>query len=113
MKSILVALVCSAVLGSAGVVRAEDAAAKPDCTEKQKAVDDAKAAEMALPKADLSSCADKKGTEKSECEKPLKEKYKADKKEAADKVKEAKDALACCKNPKKKGCTAPAAPATP
>ena len=40
----------------------------PDCTEKQKAVDDAKEA-------------------------------------AKDKVKEAQTALACCKNPKKKGCT--------
>ena len=46
-----------------------------------------------------------KGKEKTDCEKPLKDKAKEDGKAAKDKVKEAQTALACCKNPKKKGCT--------
>jgi ATP-dependent Clp protease adapter protein ClpS len=55
--------------------------------------------------SDLSSCKDKKGKEKTDCEKPIKEKAKTDTKAAKDKAKEAKMALDCCKNPKKKGCT--------
>jgi len=77
----------------------------PDCTEKQKAVDDAKEAAKTAGKADLSSCKEMKGKEKTDCEKPLKDKAKEDGKAAKDKVKEAQTALACCKNPKKKGCT--------
>jgi len=77
----------------------------PDCTEKQKAVDDAKEAAKTAGKADLSSCKEMKGKEKTDCEKPLKDKAKEDGKAAKDKVKEAQNALACCKNPKKKGCT--------
>jgi len=105
MKRTLIAFVCAALLGTAGIARAQDAEAKPDCSEKQKASDDAAAAVKAAGKPDLSSCADKKGKEKSECEKPLKETAKADAKAAKEKAKEAKMALACCKNPKKKGCT--------
>ena len=77
----------------------------PDCTEKQKAVDDAKASAKTAGKPDLSSCKEMKGKEKTDCEKPLKDKAKEDGKAAKDKVKEATTALACCKNPKKKGCT--------
>ena len=77
----------------------------PDCSEKQKAVDEAKEAAKTAGKPDLSSCKDMKGKEKSECEKPLKAKAKDDGKAAKDKVKDAQMALACCKNPKKKGCT--------
>ncbi|HEY4392936.1 MAG TPA: hypothetical protein VGP64_02690 [Polyangia bacterium] len=85
---------------------ADAPAAKPDCTEKQKAADDANAAvKTANAKPDLSSCADKKGKEKTDCEKPLKDKQKADAKDAKAKAKDAKMALDCCKNPKKKGCT--------
>ena len=64
------------------------------------------AAAKAAAKPDLSSCADKKGKEKTDCQKPLKDKAKDDSKAAKDKVKEAKKALDCCKNPKKKGCAA-------
>jgi len=105
MKTTLLALVCTVFLGSSGLALAEDAHAKPDCSEKQKALEDAHAAVKAAIKPDLSSCADKKGKEKLECEKPLKEKAKADTADAKAKVKEAKMALDCCKNPKKKGCT--------
>jgi hypothetical protein len=76
----------------------------PDCSAKQKELDDANAALKAAGTPDLSSCKDKKGKEKTDCEKPLKEKGKADAKTAKDKAKEAKMALACCKDPKKKGC---------
>lgn len=79
--------------------RAED---KPDCSAQKTAHDDAvKAAKI---KPDLTSCKEMKGKEKSECEKPLKEKAKADQAEAKTKVADAKKALDCCKNPKKKGC---------
>ena len=105
MKTTLLALVCTAILGSSGMALAEDAPAKPDCSEKKKALEDAHAAVKAAIKPDLSSCADKKGKEKLECEKPLKEKAKADTADAKGKVKEAKTALDCCKNPKKQGCT--------
>jgi hypothetical protein len=88
-------------LGFSTLALAADA---PDCSEKQKAVDDAKEAAKAAAKPDLSSCKDMKGKEKSECEKPLKAKSKEDTKAAKDKVKEAQTGLACCKNPKKKGC---------
>ena len=46
-----------------------------------------------------------KGKEKTDCEKPLKDKAKEDGKAAKDKVNGAKKDLDCCKNPKKKGCT--------
>jgi hypothetical protein len=107
MKRTLIAIACAALFGAVSVARAADAgAAKPDCAEKQKALDDANAAAKTAAKPDLSSCQDKKGKEKTECEKPLNEKAKADAKAAKDKVKEAKTALDCCKNPKKKGCGA-------
>jgi opacity protein-like surface antigen len=107
MKRTLMAIVCAAFLGAAAsVARAADApAAKPDCAEKQKAVDDANAAAKTAATADLSSCKEKKGKEKTDCEKPLKDKAKTDTKAAKDKAKEAKTALDCCKNPKKKGCS--------
>jgi hypothetical protein len=106
MKRTLIAIACAAFLGAAGVARAADAgAAKPDCADKQKALDDANAAaKTAAAKPDLSTCKDKKGAEKTDCEKPIKEKAKTDAKAAKDKVKEAKTALDCCKDPKKKGC---------
>jgi histone H1/5 len=129
MKRILMVLVAAASLSLAGAASAQDkpaaekpaadkpaAAEKPDCSTQKTAYDDSvKAAKV---KPDLSSCADKKGKEKSECEKPLKEQAKADATAAKAKVKEAKLALDCCKNPKKKACAetaaAPAAaPATP
>jgi hypothetical protein len=113
MKRIVMALVCTAFLGGSVVARAADGgaaagagAAKPDCAEKQKALEEANAAVKAAGTPDLSSCQDKKGKEKTECEKPLKEKAKADTKAAKEKAKEAKTALDCCKNPKKKGCSA-------
>jgi len=111
MKTKLLALVCAAFVGICGVASSgaamaeEEAAAKPDCSEKKKALEDAHAAVKAAIKPDLTSCADKKGKEKAECTKPLKEKAKADTAEAKSKVKEAKAAFDCCKNPKKKGCT--------
>jgi hypothetical protein len=105
MKRIMMVLVSAFTLSASTGVFAADAAAKPDCAEKQKAVDEANAAVKGLPKADLSSCKDKKGKDKAACETPIKDKAKADAKAAKDKVKDAKTALACCKNPKKKGCT--------
>jgi hypothetical protein len=113
MKRILMAVVCTAFLGTGMAARAAGtggapgaaAPAKADCAEKQKALDDANAAVKTAGKPDLSSCQDKKGKEKTECEKPLKDKAKEDTKAAKDKAKEAKTALDCCKNPKKKGCT--------
>jgi hypothetical protein len=92
-------LTVSALLPFAAA-RAED---KPDCSAQKTAVDDAVKASKVKP--DLSSCADKKGKEKSECEKPLKEQAKNDSKAAKEKVAEAKKALGCCQNPKKKGCS--------
>ena len=112
MKRLLMAL-CSAALMTFGTMAlAADApaakaapAAKPDCTDKQKALDDANAAvKTASAKPDLSSCKDKKSKEKTDCEKPLKDKQKSDLTDAKAKAKEAKTAADCCKNPKKKGC---------
>ena len=105
MKRMLMALIPAAVMAFGSASFAADAAAKPDCTDKQKAVDDANAAVKAAAKPDLSSCKDKKGKDKTDCEKPLKDKAKEDTKTAKDNQKTAKTALACCKNPKKKGCT--------
>ena len=106
MKRTLMIMVTAASLGLGARVLAAEAAAKPDCSEKQKAYDDAKAAtKTASAKPDLSTCKDKKGKEKTDCEKPIKDKAKDDAKAAKDKEKEAKTALDCCKNPKKKGCT--------
>jgi hypothetical protein len=107
MKRALMVLVAACVLGLGTAAFAQDAAGgKPDCTEKQKGLDDAKAAAKTAAKPDLSSCKDMKGKEKSECEKPLKDKAKEDNKAAKDKVGAAKKDLDCCKNPKKKGCAA-------
>jgi hypothetical protein len=100
MKRTLMVLITALALGISGLAAAADA---PDCSEKQKAVDDAKA-EGKAAKADLSGCKEMKGKEKKECEKPLKAAAKDAKKAAKDKGKEASKALACCKNPKKKGC---------
>jgi hypothetical protein len=99
----LMVLVTGMTLGLSTLALAADP--PPDCTEKQKAVDDAKGAAKTAGKPDLSSCKEMKGKEKTDCEKPLKDKAKEDGKAAKDKVKEAQTALACCKNPKKKGCT--------
>ena len=103
MRRMFLVLVTGMTLGLSTLALAADP--PPDCTEKQKAVDDAKPAAKTAGKPDLSSCKEMKGKEKSECEKPLKDKAKEDGKAAKDKVKEAQTALACCKNPKKKGCT--------
>lgn len=100
MKRTLLILVAALVLPFAGAARAEDA---PDCSAQKTAYDDAVKATKAKP--DLSSCADKKGKEKAECEKPLKDKAKEDQKAAKASAKDAKKALDCCKNPKKKGCS--------
>ena len=102
MKRTLIALVTALAMGVSGFAAAED---KPDCSEKQKAVDDAKAEAKVAAKPDLSSCKDMKGKEKTECEKPLKAAGKDAAKAAKDKIKDASGALACCKNPKKKGCS--------
>ncbi len=104
MRRMLMVLVTGMTLGLSTLALAADA--PPDCSEKQKGVDDAKAAaKAASAKPDLSSCKDMKGKEKTDCETPIKTKAKDDSKAAKDKVKEAQNALACCKNPKKKGCT--------
>ena len=103
MRRTLMVLLTGFALGFSTLALAADP--PPDCSEKQKAVDDAKEAAKAAAKPDLSSCKDMKGKEKSECEKPLKAKAKEDTKAAKDKVKEAQMGLGCCKNPKKKGCT--------
>jgi hypothetical protein len=110
MKRMLMVVVAAASLSLAGAARAAD---KPDCSAQKTAYDDAVKASKVKP--DLSSCNDKKGKEKTECQKPLKEQAKADAATAKGKVKDAKTALDCCKNPKKKGCgEAPAAaPAEP
>ena len=106
MKRILMVLVAATSLSLAGAARAAEekpaAAEKPDCSAQKTAHDEAVAASKVKP--DLSSCDDKKGKEKAECVKPLKDKAKEDMVAAKAKVKEAKMALDCCKNPKKKGC---------
>jgi hypothetical protein len=106
MKRTLMVLVAAVTmsLGIASSARAADE--KPDCSEKQKALDDANASAKTASKPDLSSCKDMKGKEKKDCETPLKAKAKDDAKAAKDKVAGAKKDLACCKNPKKKGCAA-------
>lgn len=107
MKRTLMVLVAAWSIGFGTAALAQEAAGgKPDCSEKQKALDDANAAVKAAGKPDLSSCKDMKGKDKTACEKPLKDKAKEDKKAATDKVTSAKKDLACCKNPKKKGCAA-------
>jgi hypothetical protein len=105
MKRILMTIAPAILLAFSAGARAEDAGAAKDCAAKQKELDDANAAAKTAGKPDLSSCKDKKGKEKTDCEKPLKEKAKADAKDAKDKAKDAKMALDCCKNPKKKGCS--------
>ncbi|HVZ73136.1 MAG TPA: hypothetical protein VHJ20_12230 [Polyangia bacterium] len=105
MKRTLMILVAGLALCTTSIASAADAGAKADCAAKQKDADDAVAALKATAKPDLSACKDKKAKEKTDCEKPIKEKAKADAKAAKDKAKAAKDALACCKNPKKKGCS--------
>jgi hypothetical protein len=78
------------------------AADKPDCTAQKAAVDEANTAAKVKP--DLTSCKEMKGKEKKDCEMPIKDKAKEDMKAAKAKVADAKKALACCNNPKKKGC---------
>jgi hypothetical protein len=111
MKRILMVLIASAALPLASVAWAQepakpaaDPAAKPDCSTQKTAYDEAVTASKAKP--DLTSCAEMKGKEKTECEKPLKDKGKEDVKAAKEKAKTAKHDLDCCKNPKKKGCAA-------
>ncbi len=106
MRRTFLTLVPVLMLSFGSAAFAADAPAKPDCADKQKAVDDANAAVKAAAKPDLSSCKDKKGKEKTDCEKPLKDKAKEDSAAAKDKVKAAKKDLGCCKDPKKKGCAA-------
>ena len=105
MKRSLMVMVAAVSMSLGTVAFAEEAAGKPDCGDKKTAFDEAKTAAKTAGKADLSSCKDMKGKAKAECAKPLKDKAKEDGKAAKDKVKEAKMALDCCKNPKKKGCT--------
>jgi hypothetical protein len=100
MKRALIALFVCALYPASRAVAADP---PPDCTAQQAAADDA--AKAAKVKADLSSCKEMKGTEKTDCEKPLKDKAKEDTKAAKEKSAEAKKALACCKDPKKKGCS--------
>jgi len=105
MKRMFVMMALLIPLTWAGVSAAADAnaGAKPDCSAKQKSYDEAKT-DAKPQKADLTSCKDKKGKEKTDCEKPLKDAAKEATKAAQDKVKSAKTDLACCKNPKAKGC---------
>ena len=104
MKRLLVMMALLVPMTWAGAGMAADAAAKPDCSAKQKTYDDAKMA--AKPgKPDLTSCKDKKGKDKADCEKPLKDKAKEDTKAAQDEAKAAKKDLDCCKNSKMKGCS--------
>jgi hypothetical protein len=107
MKRMVMVVVAAWSLGLAyAAAAAEDAPAKPDCSDKQKAVDEAKAsAKTASAKPDLSPCKDMKGKEKTDCEKPIKDKSAEESKAAKDKVTSSKKDLACCKNPKGKGCT--------
>ncbi|HEY4188157.1 MAG TPA: hypothetical protein VGP07_23985 [Polyangia bacterium] len=106
MKRTFSTIAVLTALAWGGAAFAADApAAKPDCSAKQQEFDAAKTA--AKPqKADLTSCKDKKGKDKADCEKPLKDKAKEDTKAAVDKEKAAKKDLDCCKNPKMKGCPA-------
>jgi hypothetical protein len=109
MKRILMVLIASAALPLTSVAWAQEPAkaepaAAPDCSAQKTAYDEAVTASKAKP--DLSSCADKKGKEKSECEKPLKDAAKEASKAAKEKVKTAKHDLDCCKKPKGKGCAA-------
>jgi hypothetical protein len=104
MKTLMM-VIAVGLLGFGSAARAADAASKPDCTEKQKAVDDAKATEKSAGKPDLTPCKDMKGKEKKDCETPIKDKAKTDSQAAKDSVKAAKTALDCCKKPDKKGCT--------
>jgi hypothetical protein len=103
MKKTLMVAMAVGFLGLASAARAADEP-KPDCSEQQKALDDAKGTEKTAGKADVSSCKDMKGQEKKDCENPIKEKAKADEKAAKESVKAAKTALDCCKKPDKKGC---------
>lgn len=98
MKRVLLFAFAFSILPLAA--RAADA---PDCSAQKTAHEDAvKAAKV---KPDLTPCKEMKGKEKTECEKPIKEKAKADATDAKAKVADAKKALDCCKNPKKKGCS--------
>jgi hypothetical protein len=106
MKRTLMVLVAAWSIGLGTAALAAEAGAAPDCSEKQKSLDDAKAGQKAAAKPDLTSCKDMKGKDKTACEKPLKDKAKEDQKAAKDKVTGAKKDLDCCKNPKKKGCAA-------
>jgi hypothetical protein len=100
MKRALIALFVCALYPASRAVAADP---PPDCSAQQTAADDA--AKAAKVKADLTACKEMKGKEKTDCEKPLKDKAKEDTKAAKEKSAEAKKALACCKNPKKKGCS--------
>lgn len=99
MKNLMVAVALAFAFATAGAARAAD---KPDCSAQEAALTAAKG--VKVDKADLSSCKDKKGKEKTECEKPLKDAVTEAKKANADKVKAAKKDVDCCKNPKGKGC---------
>jgi hypothetical protein len=104
MKRTLMALIPAALMTFGSAAFAADPAAKPDCSEQQKALDDASAvAKTASAKPDLSTCKEMKGKDKSDCEKPLKDKAKSDAKAAKENSKATKTALECCKNPRKKG----------
>ena len=103
LKRMLLTGIAMGLLAAAPAARAADEP-KPDCSEKQKALDDAKASEKSAGKPDLSGCKDLKGQEKKDCENPIKEKAKADAKAAKDGDKSAKTALDCCKKPDTKGC---------
>lgn len=111
MKKLTLTLItlCSlAVMGNVPSFADTDKPAKPDCSAQETAAATAKKAIANVPKVDLSSCKDKKGTEKSDCEKPLNEQHAADVKAAALKFKDADQALKCCKDSKAAGCPAPA-----
>jgi len=115
MKRMFLVLVVSAVLPIAGLAQAQtkaEKAEKPDCSAKQTALDGVKKEEKEVAKAakilaeNASDFTLSRGFD-------LEETGKKAATAAKDKVAAAKKDLDCCKNPKKKGCTAEYSAATP
>jgi hypothetical protein len=102
MKSVL-AILC---LWAAFLVNTVALAESDDeCAPRETALKKAKDASNAVPKADLSSCGEMKGTAKAECEQAARDKAQTAAEDAKDKVDNAAFALECCKHPDKQGCT--------
>ena len=99
MKPVLVVAFASLFL-SAPFARA--ALPGPSCSLQRINYDKEVAATKA--KADLRACDGKKGKEKAECARPIREKVKAVVAEARARKALAKKALGCCEKPKRKSC---------